>query len=103
MEQFSTVCTGSLETVLRKNCPTRELLISKQWSSLRKTDSCITISARKSTGNTPNSKHNECHILTDEVYTNLEKVMLKKQWALNPIKMLKHILHQSLVVDTSLQ
>ncbi len=56
---------------------------------------------RNSTGNAPNSIHNARHILADEVYTNLEKVMLRKQQALNLIKMLKDISHQSLlVVDT---
>jgi hypothetical protein len=66
---FSTVCTGSLETVLHKNLPTRGLLICKQLS----TDSCNTISTDNSSGNAPNSMNNALYILTDEVYTNLEK------------------------------
>ncbi len=74
MEAFSTVCTGSLETVLHKNSPTRGLLISKQLS----TDSCNTISTEYSTGNAPNSINNAQYILTDEVYTNLEKSNAKK-------------------------
>ena len=32
-----------------------------------------------STGNAPNSIHNARHILTDEVYTNLEKSNAKKE------------------------
>jgi hypothetical protein len=51
VEAVSTVCTGSLETVLHKNPPTRGLLISKQLS----TDSCNTTSTENSTGNAPNS------------------------------------------------
>jgi hypothetical protein len=47
-------------------------------SSLKKTDSCNTISAKYSTGNAPNSIHNAQYILTDEVYTNLEKSNAKK-------------------------
>ncbi len=74
MEVVSTVCTGSLETVLHKNSPTRGLLISKQLS----TDSCNTISTENSTGNAPNSINNAQYILTDEVYTNLEKSNAKK-------------------------
>ncbi len=78
-----------------------KLLISKQLSSLRKTDSCNTISTIKSTENAPNSTQNVHHIIIDEVFTNLEKSNAKKQYALNPIKMLKNISHQSvLVVDT---
>ncbi len=75
IEAVSAVCTGSLETVLHKNSPTRGLLISEQLS----TDSCNTISTENSTGNAPNSINNAQYILTDEVYTNLEKSNAKKQ------------------------
>jgi hypothetical protein len=74
VEAFSTVCTGSLEIVLHKNLPTRGLLISKQLSK----DSYNTISMENSTGNAPNSINNAQYILTDEVYTNLEKSNAKK-------------------------
>ncbi len=71
VEAVSTVCTVSLETILHKNLPTRGLLICKQLS----TDTCNTIFTENSSGNAPNN----IYILTDEVYTNVEKVMLKQQ------------------------
>ncbi len=73
MEAVSTVCTGSLETILHKKLPTRGLLISKQLF----TDSCNITSTENSTGNAPNSINNAQYILTDEVYTNLEKCNAK--------------------------
>ena len=79
VQAFSTVCIGSLETVLHENRPTRGLTISKQMSSLRKTDFSNTISPKKFTGIAPNSIHNAQYILIDEVYTNLEKSNAKKQ------------------------
>jgi hypothetical protein len=45
---------------------------------LRKTEFCNTISTENSTGNAPNSINNAQYILTDEVYTNLEKSNAKK-------------------------
>ncbi len=74
VEVFSTVCTGSLETVLHKNSPTRGLLLSKQLSK----DFYNTISTENSTGNAPNSINNAQYIPTDEVYTDLEKSNAKK-------------------------
>jgi hypothetical protein len=45
---------------------------------LRKTDSCNTIYTENSTGNAFNSINNAQYILTDEVYTNVEKSNAKK-------------------------
>ena len=98
MEAFSTVCTGSLETVLHENSPTRGLLTSKQLSK----DSCNTISIEKSTGNAPNSINNAQYILTDEVYTNLEKSNAKKAIGIkNNANAQKHLTPVTImVVDT---
>ncbi len=69
-----------LETILYKTSTNVELQISNELSSLKAIDYYSTISTEKSTGNAQKniSKQSACHIVTDEVYTNLEQSNAKE-------------------------
>jgi hypothetical protein len=68
-------CTNSKENVQYKKLG---ILNSNQLSRNEFLDSSSTNPTVFSIGNAPNSIHNARHILTDEVYTNLEKSNAKK-------------------------
>ncbi len=69
-----------LETVLYKTSTNVELQISNELSSLKAIDFYGTTSTEKSTGNAQKniSTQSACHIVTDEVYTNLEQSNAKE-------------------------
>ncbi len=72
---METLGIKKLETVLYKTSTKVELQISNELSSLKAIDFYGTISTEKSTGNAPKniSTQSACHIITDELYTNLEQ------------------------------
>ncbi len=68
---------------------------------MRKTDCCNKISTENSTGNAPNSINNAQYILTDEVYTNLEKSNAKKAIGIKANKdTQKYLTPVTIMVDT---
>jgi hypothetical protein len=69
-----------LETVLYKMSTNVELQIVSELSSLKAIDFYGTIPTEKSTGNAPKniSTQSACHIITDEVCTNLEQSNAKE-------------------------
>jgi hypothetical protein len=72
--------TEKLETVLYKTSTNVELQINNELSSLKAIDFYGTISTEKSTGNALKniSTQSMCHIVTDEVYTNLDQPNAKE-------------------------
>jgi hypothetical protein len=71
---METLGIEKLETVLYETGRNVELQISNESSSLKAIDFYGTISTEKSTGNAQKniSTQSACHIITDEVYNNLE-------------------------------
>ncbi len=72
--------TGKLETVLYKTSTNVELQIINEMSLLKAIDFYGTISVVNPTGNTLKifSTQSVCHIVTDEVHTNLEQSNVKE-------------------------
>jgi hypothetical protein len=72
--------TEKLETVLYETSMNVELQISNELSSLKTVDFSGTISVVNSTGNALKnfSTQSACHIVTDELYTNLEQPNAKE-------------------------
>jgi hypothetical protein len=80
VESLSIENTGKLATVLYETSTNVELQISNELSSLKAMDFYGTISSEKSTGNAPKKLSTQpvYHIVTDEVYTNLEQSNAKE-------------------------
>ncbi len=80
MEPFGIKNTESLETVLYKTSTNIELQNSNELSSLKTADLYGTISTVDSTGNAPKNPSTQpvCHIVTDEVYTNLVQLSIEE-------------------------
>ncbi len=80
METFSIGNTNSLETKLYKASTYVGLQNSNELSSLKTADLYGTISLVDSTGNAPKNSNAQpvCHIITDEVYTNIVKISTKE-------------------------
>ena len=72
--------TGKLATVLYETSTNVELQINNELSSLKAMDFYGTISSEKSTGNAHKKLSTQpvYHIITDEVYTNLEQSSAKE-------------------------
>ncbi len=96
MEPLGIKNTENLETVLYEMSTNVGLQNSNELSSLKAIDFYGTISMVDSTGNAPKnlSTQSVCHIVTDEVYTNLVQLVLKKQWMLSPIRIAQNSSHQ---------
>ncbi len=70
----------NLATVLYKTSTNVKLQISNELSSLKAIDFYSTISTEKSTGNAVKKLSTQpiCHIVTDEVFTNLDQSNAKE-------------------------
>jgi len=80
VEPFSIKNTNSLETIPYKASTNVGLQNSNELSSLKTEDLFGTISTVDSTGNAPKSSNTQpvCHIVTDEVCTNLVQISTKE-------------------------
>ncbi len=85
---METLGIKKLETILYKTSTNVELQISNESSSLKAMVFYSTISTAKSTGNAQKniSTQYACHIVTDEVYTNLEQSNAKEAMDIKSIK-----------------
>ncbi len=96
MEPFSIKNTNSLGNVLYETSTDIGLQNSKEFSSLKPTDTYGTTSMVDSTGNAPKSTSTQSvrYIFADDVYTNSEQISAKEVMDINSNKNIPNNSHQ---------